>query len=513
MLFNTYEFIFIFLPITFIGFFCLAKFSHGFALIYLSIASLLFYGYWNLFSVPILLISIFINFWIGSKFSDPTYAHRKALLVFGIFLNLGALGFFKYLNFLIDNLNLITRALSLENFPPVVIDLPIGISFFTFTQIAFLMDAYSEGVREKNFNKYFLFVTFFPHLIAGPILHHKQMIPQFEDSKNFQIDFIKVFYGTCIFTVGLAKKVILADSFAKFADMLFLGVANGVNPKLLLSWIGSISFTFQLYFDFSGYSDMAIGIAMLFGITLPINFKSPLRATSIIDFWQKWHISLTKYMGKYLYTPLALKFGRIGMGRDKLGEFTYSLVLPTAITFLIIGIWHGASWTFVIFGLMNGTLIIINHLWRKIFPPDKKVNYFIKAFYWICTFLGVNFCFVMFRSSNIQDAFEIYRGMVGLNGVSLGANNSVCDSLRIICGVWQNSNMSAYLAYESLFYILLGFIIILTMPSSTRINLNIDSQERHFLVNSWFGVFIVILLLGYCLMQFNKPSPFLYFQF
>ncbi|WP_397601952.1 MBOAT family O-acyltransferase [Silvanigrella sp.] len=271
MLFNSYQFIFVFLPLVFAIYYLISSKSHFGALVWLSMASLFFYGYWSLYSLPILASSICVNYYFGLKLSDINLKYRKYLLISSISLNLILLGYFKYANFFIENTNEFLHIIKLEPFQILNVVLPIGISFFTFTQIAYLVDSYQGKVKEKSFQQYVLFVSFFPHLIAGPIIHHKQMMPQFSDAKNFKINTEKISIGIILFTIGLAKKLLLADPLGSYADILFNGVKSGMSPKFMISWVGSFAYSFQLYFDFSGYSDMAVGLALLFGIWLPFN--------------------------------------------------------------------------------------------------------------------------------------------------------------------------------------------------------------------------------------------------
>ncbi len=506
MFFNSSAFIFVFMPIVFAGFFTIAKKSHSGAVLWLSIASIFFYAYWSIIALPILLISICINYWFGTLLSKPNLKHRQALLTISIIVNILALGYFKYINFFIDNINDLREFMGLDPFDSINIILPIAMSFFTFTQIAFLIDNYQGKVKERNFIQYTLFVSFFPHLLAGPLIHHKQMMPQFSMSENFVIQKDKIIIGLAIFTIGLAKKVLIADTLNSYLSGFYSSLAQGSKPNFLASWIASLAYSFQLYFDFSGYSDMAVGAALLFGIWLPFNFNSPYRATSIIDFWQRWHISLTRYVGDYLYTPITLRLMRFGQNMPAVFDTVFSLVIPTLLIFLILGFWHGSNWTFVIFGGIHGLYIVTNHLWRKIFPLPSKKNKkhqshkLLKNFMaWILTFMAVNAAFVMFRSDNVNTALLIYKGMLGLNGFSLGYMSDIqtwISELKI-----------------TLITIILSFLIVLLMPNTISLS---SKMTENFSCKDSLSYILIAVIIGaiYALLQVNfYESPFLYFRF
>lgn len=506
MLFNSSVFVFIFMPVVFAGYFLIARKSHQGALAWLAMASIFFYAYWSIKALPVLVISICINYGFGTLLAKQELKYRKVILILAIAANLVALGYYKYINFFIDNINDIRDLMELDPLDSINIFLPIGISFFTFTQIAFLIDNYQDKVKERNFIQYTLFVSFFPHLLAGPLLYHRQMMPQFSISENFVIQKEKIVTGLLIFTVGLAKKLLIADTFNSYISTFYNSLAQDFEPNFLASWTACLGYTFQLYFDFSGYSDMAVGIALLFGIWLPFNFDSPLRATSIIDFWQRWHITLTKYVGDYLYTPITLQFMRLGQNLPPTFGFLFSLVIPTVFIFLILGFWHGANWTYVVFGGMHGLYIVTNHLWRKIFPVLSKQNRNNQSYKalklaaaWILTFLAVNVACVMFRSDSISTAVVVYKGMLGFNGYSLGNMPDIqawIFNLRII-----------------LLTMIFAFLIVFLMPNTIRI----ASLSEKFFTDKGVLIYVfVAILLGiiYSLLQLDfQGSPFLYFQF
>ena len=506
MLFNSTVFIFIFVPIVFTGFFLIGKKSPQGAIVWLSVASIFFYAYWSILALPVLIISIAVNYWFGTYLAKQTSKHRKEILVFIITANLLALGYYKYANFFIDNTNDIREFFELDPFPSISVILPIAMSFFTFTQIAFLIDSYQNKVNERNFFHYVLFVSFFPHLLAGPLTHHKQMMSQFSQPDNFIIQKERVAVGLTIFAIGLAKKVLIADTLNSYLVGFYGSLVQGASPNFWSSWTAALTYTFQLYFDFSGYSDMAVGVSLLFGIWLPFNFNSPYKATSIIDFWQRWHISLTRYIGDYLYIPITLKFMRLGQSMPAQVELVFSLIIPTVSIFLILGFWHGANWTYLAFGAIHGTYMVINHLWRKVFPLPSKKNQKQQRYRsvkivlaWAATFIAVNFADVMFRADSISTAVTIYKGMLGLNGFSFGYMadlQSWLFELKIIMLTIASS-----------------FMIIFLFPNTIRISAfltEVFPQRRKLVYFSLAATVGVIIALS----QANfYESPFLYFKY
>lgn len=494
------------MPIVLAGYFLIARKSHQGALTWLAITSIFFYAYWSIKALPVLVISICINYCFGTLLTKQELKYRKAILILAIVANLATLAYYKYINFFIDNINDMRDLMELDPLDSVSIFLPIGISFFTFTQIAFLIDNYQGKVKERNFIQYILFVSFFPHLLAGPLLHHRQMMPQFSMPENFTIQKEKIIAGLLIFTIGLAKKILIADTLNSYVVSFYDSLVQGANPNFLASWLATVAYTFQIYFDFSGYSDMAVGAALLFGIWLPFNFNSPLQATSIIDFWQRWHITLTKYVGDYLYTPITLQFMRLGQNLPSAFGLIFSLIIPTVIIFLILGFWHGASWTYVIFGGMHGFFVVINHLWRKYFPLPSKKNKNNRRYKttkmvmgWMLTFLAVNIACVMFRSDSVPTAFLVYKGMLGFNGYSLG---NMPDIYAWIAGL-----------KVTLLTIGLAFLIIFFMPNTISVA---SFSSKNFLKKSMAVYLSIVILVTiiYTLLKVNfYESPFLYFQF
>ena len=394
--------------------------------------------------------------------------------------------------------------MGMETLSSLDVALPIGISFFTFTQIAFLVDSYQDTVKERNFVQYVLFVSFFPHLLAGPLIHHKKMMPQFSDPSIFKINKEKIALGIAIFTIGLAKKVLIADTLSGFVNGFFNSFLQDNLPSFWICWLGSLAYTFQLYFDFSGYSDMAVGLSLLFGIWLPFNFNSPLRATSIIDFWHRWHITLTNYVGQYLYTPLSLKFMRMGQGKSAVTETIVTLIIPTLIVFLLLGLWHGSNWNFVVYGGMHGLYIVVNHIWRKFFPPPNKKNKSLQRFKTAkmvaggaLTFLAVDISFVMFRADSVSTAIEIYKGMLGFHGFHFGTMEEWFSGLGL-----------------ELLVMVVSFVIIYRLPNTLSFvpasKISFPNREKLIMP---FIVISLGVICGLCYLALFQSAPFLYFQF
>ncbi len=403
MLFNSYAFIFAFLPVVFAGMFAIARRSHRLAALWLAMASLTFYAFWDARFLLLLLCSIAFNYgagyWIGLR-----RANGKAALCIAIAGDLMLLGYFKYVNFFVSSVN----QLSGGHIPAPDIILPLGISFFTFTQIAFLVDVYRGIAREYDFVHYLLFVTYFPHLIAGPILHHKQMMPQFATPASYRINPTHVAAGLSIFMLGLSKKVLIADNLAEIATPIFNAVQHGLQPMLFEAWSGALAYSLQLYFDFSGYSDMAVGLSLMFNIRLPVNFDSPYKAASIIDFWRRWHMTLSAFLREYLYIPLG--------GNRKGPSRRYANLMATM---LLGGLWHGAGWTYVAWGGLHGLYLLINHAWRNM---KARLGWELGGTTIAAralTFVAVVVAWVFFRADSFPSAWAILSGMAGANGISL----------------------------------------------------------------------------------------------
>jgi alginate O-acetyltransferase complex protein AlgI len=467
MLFNSYEYLLIFLPTTLVLYFALQHAGHQTAAkIWLVAASLVFYSWWGLRYLPLITVSILVNYGIGTLLGRASLqpGHRKALLILGITFNLCLLGYFKYANFFVDNLNSLSGAhIQLER-----IVLPLAISFFTFQKIGYLVDSYRGETAGYSFLNYALFVTFFPQLIAGPIVHHKEIVPQFSDQAKWKINYANIAAGLAILGVGLFKKVILADQFAAIATP---GFDTAVSLNLAEAWVTSLSYTFQLYFDFSGYTDMAIGAALMFNIRLPINFNSPYQALDIQDFWRRWHITLSRFLRDYVYIPL---------GGNRHGEInTYANLF---LTFLIGGLWHGASWMFVIWGALHGAAVMIHRAWSGTGMKLPSVAA------WFLTFMFVNVGWVFFRAKDLPAAIKVLSGMVDISGMP-------------VPGGWPALQVG----------LLVTFALVLVLVMKPTVTVLAQRPQSAALISGsgvLFGIAMVTMF-----MATSRPSEFLYFNF
>ncbi|KQT36270.1 MBOAT family protein [Methylophilus sp. Leaf414] len=504
MLFNSYIFIFAFFPIAFIGFFYLGKYGQSVANLWLAGMSLFFYGWWDERYLALLLGSILFNFSAGysihffNAIRKKSYA--KLLLIVAIILNLLLLGYYKYAGFFALSINQISGSI----LPKLDIILPLGISFFTFTQIAFLVDTYQRKIKEFNFINYTLFVTYFPHLIAGPVLHHNEMMPQFSKPDANKINSDNISAGLSIFVVGLAKKILVADSLANIATPIFTSVASGSEPMLVESWLGVIAYSLQLYFDFSAYSEMAIGISLMLNIRLPINFNSPYKARSIIDFWRRWHMTLSRFLRDYLYIPLG------GNRKGQTKKYLFML-----ITMVIGGLWHGAGWTFIIWGGLHGIYLIVNHLWRG-YKESKNLKYVGKTSYFLevsLTFTAVAVAWVFFRADTLSSAFTLLQGMAGVHGLIDNWIPVIKQlSLVIPCLVSVFLLPNVLEIFKELHPTCDELKESTTIkPSNTSSKILEWIRWRHTKVQAiFYGCAFFILIHS---MQHNTESEFLYFQF
>lgn len=401
MLFNSFEFLLFFLPVTLALFFFSARhLGNEVALGVLVFCSLFFYSWWNPAYLALLLFSMVFNFHVGKHLGRRSHT---GLLSLGIAVNLGLIAYYKYAGFIVLNVNaLLSTDWSLGN-----IVLPLAISFFTFQQIAYLVDSHRGITREYKFLHYALFVSFFPQLIAGPIVHHRDMLPQFMKSTRFDLEANHIAVGLSIFAIGLFKKTVIADGVAGYANPVFQAADSGNTVDFFTAWGGSLAYSFQLYFDFSGYSDMAIGLARLFGIVLPLNFYSPYKAANISEFWRRWHITLSNFLRDYIY---------IAMGGNRLGRTRRYANLMT--TMLLGGLWHGAGWNFVIWGGLHGIYLVFHQMWRALLTrmhlqPSGRIY---STFAWLITMLCVVVGWVFFRATTLDGALGLLQSMVGLHG-------------------------------------------------------------------------------------------------
>lgn len=443
------------------------------------------------------------GFWIIRKNNSA-----KKILYFAVLTNLFFLAYFKYADFIISTCNSLFDA----RFRLLKISLPIGISFFTFTQIAFLVDSYQGKAKEYNFIHYCLFVTYFPHLIAGPILHHKEMMSQFEDAKNYKISAQNIAVGLTIFTIGLAKKILLADNLVGMVNPVF---AQNAHPHFIEAWFGVLAYSFQLYFDFSGYSDMAIGLSRLFGINLPLNFNSPYKAISISDFWQRWHMTLSRFLREYVYIPLVgNRYGQIHRYQNLM------------LTMLLGGLWHGAGYTFVVWGFLHGLYLIINHSWSFLVIRFKlKVLNKNHKIYQILTFLSVVIAWCFFRSPDVKTALDVSGALFFQNGLSLPIALKFLAPQFALFEFKTDFNGILWIDFGSVAPYVLFFsaVIAFYMPNTTQI-LNIYEANYKSLRTSnsildfiWRPCIkqsiLVAIIFAICVFNINKPSEFLYFQF
>ncbi|BBD09545.1 MBOAT family O-acyltransferase [Desulfovibrio ferrophilus] len=475
MVFSSLEFIYLFLPLVVIGYHLLCRFGfYRAAPLFLFSASVFYYGYWNPANTWLILASIVVNYlWSMLLFNVERY--RKPVLIMGIALNLGALCYYKYTDFFLGTANELFGAwFTLQH-----IVLPIGISFFTFQQIAFLVDVYQGKMSgREGLSSYSLFVCFFPQLVAGPIVHHREMMPQFSSLENRRFNWDNIYAGLVMFFLGLGKKVMVADSLSPVVGYCF---DTSASLSFAEAWLGSLAYTLQLYFDFSGYSDMAIGCALLFNIHLPQNFLSPYKASNIQEFWRSWHITLSRWLRDYLYIPL---------GGNRKGE--RGTLRNLFITFLLGGLWHGAGWTFVAWGFLHGTALCLHRVWSRWW--GRKMPRVAGVF---VTLMFVNFAWVVFRATSFSDALKVYGGMLGQNGWVLGEAFTRTVAL--------STPSHGRLVIPGIVF-LLG--ICLWGPNSTELT---SKRMPHLAMTAWVTALGLSSLLLF--LQANRVSEFIYFQF
>ena len=500
MLFNSSIYIFLFLPITVLVYFFLnGRGLHRASNIWLVVASIYFYGYWNPRYIPLITLSIVGNFFLGNLLQQK---RSKALLTLAIVMNLGVLAYFKYASFILENMN---SLLNIQLVPAINnyfhsqldlsnITLPLAISFFTFLQIAYLVDCYQARVKESSFLHYALFVTYFPHLIAGPLVHHQELMPEFARADNKRVNWSNVYLGFYVFAIGLFKKAIIADTFAEWAKEGF----DSTGPLSFFdAWGSSLSYTMQLYYDFSGYTDMAIGASMIFNIALPINFNSPYKALDIQDFWRRWHMTLSRWLREYLYIPL---------GGNRNGSFFTGINL--FITFLLGGLWHGASWNFVIWGALHGSAVVVHRIWHA---AGLKLP---RLLAWSTTFLFVNLAWVFFRAKTFEDSIRILRGMADISsaGFSEPFANAANYFLQPLLLSIASSAAEHVLPVSALLFLLV-FLPICMVSSNTH-----ELSRKQLGITPSFSMCLwVALLAGIPIFQMlfmsSHISTFIYFNF
>ncbi len=512
MLFNSTVFLFAFLPISVVVFFTLGRFlSARAALVWLTLASFFFYLWWKPSDILLLLFSIVVNYLIGNRLCRlaASSSATKNVLTAGLVFNLVLLGWFKYAHF-IGNIfgSLTSFHLHLSEIP-----LPLAISFFTFNQIAFLVDCSQGKVAESSFLNYSLFVSFYPHLIAGPIVHHKEMMPQFEKLKcRFNVDDLSV--GLTWFTFGLLEKSLFADSLASFANPVFAAASRGTSISMVDAWFGAFAYALQIYYDFAGYSNMAIGLARIFGIHFPLNFNSPYRACNISDFWRRWHMTLSRFLRDYLYIPLGgSHHGTIIRYRNLM------------LTMLIGGLWHGAAWTYVLWGGVHGLLLALHQTWRSFIEGKESLKLMMgsrsfQGISRIVTMISVILCWVLFRADSWQQADAVFRGMIGVNGLvtnhtGLGIVGIVKSILFVPSLLFQIPGLAMFAIVAALFWaIYVPNIqeIMTESPAEPDSNLTIIRLRWK---NSLSYAVVTGVLLFTALHEAlsGPPSPFLYFHF
>ena len=548
MLFNSYEFILFFLPVVAGMFVALSRFgAPRICIAWLAAASLFFYGWWNPAYLLLLGTSLVVNFVMGRTLvtvRERSPALKYVLVAAGLIFNLGLLGYYKYGGFAVT----ITNDLFDSNFTWTHIALPLAISFFTFQQVAYLIDTAAGRVGKVSALDYLLFVTFFPQLIAGPIVHHQEMMPQFQRTTG-RIDREDLQVGFAIFTLGLAKKILVADTIAQYVAPIYAAAGHS-EVTFLQAWIAGLGFTLQVYFDFAGYSEMALGAARIFGIRLPVNFNSPLKATNIIDFWSRWHMTLTRFLTGYIFTPISLaamrrvsarKAPKVQGLRKRFRGFGTTLAGPTLLTMLLAGVWHGAGYHFVIFGLLHGSYLVVNHAWRNFrhwaFKDSEGYERITAPIGVLLTLTCVSFATLFFGADSMTAARNLAVAFLGLDGISipegiyvhLQALHAILSALGVNVDTTPGSLMVAGITVCALGLLLAWFFpntldmlrdrdpaigYKTTLGHSDNVNgfrlLN-RASWKWAPTKGWgvgFGV-----LFALCLMSLQRVNVFLYWQF
>lgn len=488
MLFNSFSFIFAFLPVTLLVYFLLGRYREGrLSNGWLALASLFFYGYWDMRFLPLLLGSILVNYFLGGRIAGAkaqASGEKRAgrgWFYAGLLFNLGLLCWFKYMDFLIGSVDKLTGL----DIPLLHIMLPLGISFFSITQLVYLIGIYfyNEGKGERDFVNYALFVSFFPHLLAGPILYHKPMMKQLQNpalkvpqAENFA-------RGLALFTIGLTKKVIIADA---FIAPVAAGFNNAAGLSALDAWVLAAAYALQLFFDFSGYSDMAVGAARMLNIDIPVNFRAPFRAGNLSDFWSRWHMSLTMTIMSYIYTPMIRMRKKLTLSWG---------ISSTMVTMTIIGIWHGAGGTFVLFGLLQGAGLSLNQVWKHYhLPCPKFLGHFL-------TLSFVAFSCVLFRADSISQALTVYRAMFGRGG---GTSHLLAWGPSEVTFSWGAPPFT-YLPAD-LWVLVLAVLLIIYCPESNEL------VKKHFRPNLRWALALAVMFV-FSVLHFTQVTAFLYFQF
>jgi len=486
MLFNSYVFIFLFLPVGLLVYFGLTKRKWLRAsIIWLLFLSLVYYGWWNPIYVLLIVGSVLFNYMMGgwlNRKGDPEPLKRKFVLIIGISGDLLLLGYFKYADFLISSFN----SFSHSQIPLLHVALPLGISFFTFTQIAYLVDAYRRETKGYTLPIYSLFVSFFPYLLAGPIIHHKEVTTQYHQLSKKALDYRNLTSGVYLFFIGLFKKVVIAETLAGWVNS---GFNNALTLSLVEAWATSLSYTLQLYFDFSGYTDMALGSAKMFNIRLPINFDSPYKSLDIQEFWRRWHITLGRFVRDYIYIPL---------GGNRISEVR--TLLNLMITFFLVGLWHGAGWTFVFWGCLHGGALVVHRLWSRCHIRMPRL------LAWLITFNFVNGAWIFFRAKTFGDAMKVLRGMIGMNGIvlpeRLGEGLRGLQDYGVRFGQWLGDIGGNE---KTILLVLIVLLLSLVYRNSNEMVVRFKPNFLHLIFICTTAV-VSVLYLG-------RYSEFLYFRF
>lgn len=485
MLFNSYIFIFLFFPLVLLGYYGLNYIKkEKLSLFFLLGMSFWFYGYSNLYYLILLIISICVNF--GLTFAmerKPNF--KKALMMAGVFYNLGVLGYFKYFDFFLDNINRLFKT----EIPFLKVALPIGISFFTFQQISYVVDFYHGECERYSFLEYANYVSFFPQLIAGPIVYHTELIPQFRDSAKKRFNPRNMSKGMYAFALGLGKKVLIADVFSKIVN---IGYGDIENLNSISAILVILCYTLQIYFDFSGYSDMAIGLGLMCNIELPINFNSPYKSASIGEFWNRWHITLNRFLTKYVYIPL---------GGNRKGML--KTCINVMIVFLLSGLWHGANWTFVCWGAINGFGIVVNKLLGN---KREKLPSVLRK---IGCFGFVSISWVMFRASSIGEAITLMKRIfIGGTGTLAGA---FCDAFNGLIEMKALYRLGFGMVIDQIPWMFLTCFLLLVLYF---VFFRKNTQEKIQAMKFSFGEnLLTVFLLFYSIMSLSEMSEFLYYNF
>lgn len=482
MLFNSYAFLLAFLPLALLGYFACGRFSGvRTANAWLLLLSLFFYSYWDVRYLPLLLVSIAGNYLLASAMLRAGDAGRRgwkrAAFAVGLLFNLGLLGYFKYLGFFIQIFDDLGAGLTV---PQVV--LPLGISFFTITQLLYLYDCYAGARPEHRILDYALFVSFFPHLLAGPILYHRQMMRQFRDAALHVPDWHNLSAGLTLFLIGLLKKVVIADALSPYVGA---GFSQTAGLSTIAAWLTLVSYALQLYFDFSGYSDMAVGLSRMMNFAIPVNFRTPYRATSLVNFWQRWHISLTNALTACVYMPCLRAFSRPDLR---------AVVVASFVTIFLVGIWHGAGWTFVVFALIHAVGVVCCHLWRRYGRPLPSVVG------WLLTQGCFALSLVFFRAEDLSSARAMLAALCGLHGTVWPAKLAAAaqqTGLSLAAGDVPGALPKA------VFAVALG--LVLFAPGSNELLPRLRPR--------WYVALAFVAGGAYVLLELTQPTEFLYFQF